>query len=195
MINSIIYAINAALSAEFGSDYKIYMEEVNQDLRKSSFFISCVNSSRKLFSGKRYFNQNMFCIQYFPETENAYQECNQIMEKLYDCLECVILFDGEKNFYGTQMSGKVVENVLNFFVNYDFFTYKTGKEEAMEVIQVKNDVKDERINVESKEWFKHRSKESKENRFVVWIQIWEKATAYIKKIFFKKIPCRYFAWG
>ena len=148
MINAVIYGISTALNTEFGSSYKIYMEEVKQDLKESCFFILCSNSARKLFAGKRYLNQNIFCIQYFPETENVYQECNQIMERLYDCLEYIFLSAEEKTLRGTQMNGKIVENVLNFFVNYDFFTYKTGEEETMEAIEIKNGVKGGNMNVE-----------------------------------------------
>lgn len=148
MINSVIYGISTALNTEFGSGYKIYMEQVKQDLRESCFFISCINSSRKLFAGKRYLNQNMFCVQYFPQTENVYQECNQIMERLYDCLEYIFLSAEEKTLRGTQMNGKIVENILNFFVNYDFFTYKAGERETMEAIAIKNSVKNGNMNVE-----------------------------------------------
>ena len=147
MINSVIYGISAALDAEFGSSYRIYMEEIKQDLEELCFFISCINPSKKLFLGKRYSRQNMFCIQYFPETEKVRQECNEVMERMYNCLEYIFLSDEEKPIRGTQMNGEIVENVLNFFVNYDFFTYNTKQEEPMEAMIIKNDAKDGDLDV------------------------------------------------
>lgn len=148
MINSVIYGISAALDAEFGSSYRIYMEEVKQDLEEPCFFISCINPSKRLFRGKCYFRQNLFCIQYFPETEKVRQECNEVMERLYDCLEYIFLPDKEKPVRGTQMNGEIIDNVLNFFVDYNFFTYKTEQEEGMETMVIKNDVKGGDLNVE-----------------------------------------------
>ena len=141
MINSVIYGISAALDAEFGSSCRVYMEEVKQDLEEPCFIIFCINPSRKPFVGKRYFRQNMFCIQYFPETEKVRQECNEVMERLYDCLEYIFLPGDEKPIRGTQMNGEIIDNVLNFFVNYNFFTYKTEQEEGMETMIIKNDAK------------------------------------------------------
>ena len=143
MINSLIYGISAALDAEFGSSYRIYMEEIKQDLEEPCFFISCINPSKKLFVGKRYSRRNLFCIQYFPETENVRQECNAVMERLYNCLEYIFLPNGEKPVRGTQMNGEIIENVLSFFVNYDFFTYNTKLEEPMETMVIKNDTKND----------------------------------------------------
>ena len=42
MINSIIEGISASLNAEFGDDYTIYTENVEQGLKEPCFFISCI---------------------------------------------------------------------------------------------------------------------------------------------------------
>lgn len=141
MINSVICGISAALDAEFGSGYEVYMEEVKQEHKKSCFLISCVSSAKSLFAGKRYSRQNMFCIQYFPETENIRQECYAVIERLYECLECIFLSNEEKSVRGTQMKGEIIDNVLKFSVNYDFFTWKTKQDEPMETILINNNAK------------------------------------------------------
>ena len=58
MINEIIAAISAALDAEFGDEYEIYMEEIKQDLKEPCFFVQCINPTTKLFRGERYFQSN-----------------------------------------------------------------------------------------------------------------------------------------
>ena len=73
MINSIIAAITTCLKAEFGSRYKVHMEEKKQGLMEPCFFISCINPDSQLFLGKHYMRKNQFCIQYFPETEKKKQ--------------------------------------------------------------------------------------------------------------------------
>lgn len=138
MINSIIAAISVALNAEFG--YENHMEEIKQDLVEPCFFIQCVNPTTELFLGKRYFRQNLFCIQYFPEGEDKQRECNEVAEKMIWCLEYITV-DGQK-MRGTKMKYNVAGGVLNFFANYDCFVYRIEADEAMETLESTTDMKE-----------------------------------------------------
>lgn len=135
MINSIIEAISATLNEEFGSGYKIHMEEIKQGLEEPCFFVSCLNPTCDLFLGKRYFRTNQFCIQYFPETDEKQRECNSVAERMYQCLEYITIFDEDKPLRGTKMKHEVVDGVLNFFVNYNCFVFKVDEKTAMETLQ------------------------------------------------------------
>lgn len=142
MINSIIEAISISLNGEFGDDYEIYTEEIEQDLKESCFFIQCVDSTQRLFFGKRYLRQNQFCIQYFPERVDYQRECNEIAERIIDKLEYITV----DNYLlrGTKMKYEMINGVLNFFVNFDCFIYKSEHEEtSMEDYQTDNMVKNE----------------------------------------------------
>ena len=134
MINSIIVGISTALDAEFGERYEIFSEEIKQDLKEPCFFISCLNPTYELFLGKRYFRQNNFCIQYFPETEKRQRECMDTAERMMECLEIVTADDVQ--IRGTKMKYKVIDGVLNFFVNYDCFVYKIVDETPMDSISI-----------------------------------------------------------
>lgn len=142
MINSIIEAISVSLNSEFGDGYEIHMEEIEQGLKEPCFFIFCLNPATELFLGNRYFRTNQFCIQYFPESREKQRECNGVAERMYDCLE-YIMMDGDTNpIRGTKMKHEVVDGVLNFFVNYNLFVYKVTEsvpvmEEIAEEIHVK----------------------------------------------------------
>ena len=46
MINEIIAAISAALDAEFGDEYEIYMAEIKQDLKEPCFLCSASTRQR-----------------------------------------------------------------------------------------------------------------------------------------------------
>lgn len=131
MINSIIAAISVALNNEFG--YKNHMEEIKQDLVEPCFFIQCLNPTTELFLGKRYFRQNLFCIQYFPKGEDKQRECNETADRMVWCLEYITV--GGQKMRGTKMKHNVAGGVLNFFLNYDCFVYRVGTDEAMETLQ------------------------------------------------------------
>lgn len=143
MINAIIEAISIALNAEFDEkDYGMDMEEIKQDLREPCFFITCLSPTNRLFFGKRYFLQNQFVIQYFPESEEELQrECNAVAERMTWCLEYITAKNGDK-LRGTKMRYQIIDGVLHFFVNYDCFVYRAEqKHEPMETLESDTDVK------------------------------------------------------
>ena len=133
MINSIIAGISIALNQEFGDGCKNYTEEVKQGLEEPCFFISCIHPTHKLLRGRRYLQENMFCIQYFPQDKRqANEECNAVADRLFFCLEYVTVTGDLVR--GTKMRSEIVDGVLNFFVNYDLFVYKRTEENPMEDI-------------------------------------------------------------
>lgn len=135
MINAIIEAIIAALNKEFGDAYEIHMEEIGQDLKRSCFFIQCVNSTNELFLGKRYLRTNQMCIQYFPGTAEPQRECNGVAERMCQCLEYIAVCGGDKPVRGAKMRYEVTDGVLNFFVNYDCFVRRAAQGEPMESLE------------------------------------------------------------
>ena len=135
MINSIIEAISVALNGEFGDDYGIHMEEIEQGLEEPCFFIFPLNPANRLFIGNRYFHTNPFCIQYFPASKEKQRECNGVAGRMHGCLEHVTVGRGSKPIRGTKMKHEVVGGVLNFFVNYDCFTCKAEDQAAMGELQ------------------------------------------------------------
>ncbi|MDD3049720.1 MAG: hypothetical protein PHR06_01090 [Candidatus Cloacimonetes bacterium] len=140
MINSIIDSISISINTEFGDSYEIYTENIEQGLKEPCFSILCLNPTNELFLGKRYYRTNQFCIQYFPSTDDKSSECNNVIERLFDCLEFIIV-TGDLTM-GTKMKGEVVDGVLNFFINYDMFVYKVVvASEPMESLVVNSDVK------------------------------------------------------
>lgn len=136
MINSIIDAISITLNAEFGDDYKIYTEDIEQGLKEPCFFVQCINPTNDRFLGNKYKRTHQFCIQYFPSSEDKYSECMSVTDRLFVALDIV----GDE-WMGTKMNGEVVDGVLHFFVNYDTFAYRTKEETPMETIEHQSNVK------------------------------------------------------
>ena len=141
MINKIIDGISVAIDSEFGDPYEIYTESIEQGFTEPCFSILCLNPTLEQFLGRRYFRTNQFCIHYFPSSDEKRSECFAVMERLVKALE-VITVDGDL-IRGTRMNGEIVDDVLNFFVNYDLFVYKEETEipSDMESISHNTDLK------------------------------------------------------
>jgi len=142
MINKIIDGISEAIYQEFGAGYAIYTESVEQGLKEPCFSILCLNPTSGRFLGKRYLRTNQFMIQYFPFAKDSRSECHAVTERLFCSLE-LITVDGDL-VRGTGMGGEVVDDVLNFQVNFDLFVYKVRTEEAtMETHKIITSVREE----------------------------------------------------
>lgn len=140
MINKLIDGICIAIHSAFGDEYEIYTETTEQGLTEPCFSVVCINPALEQFLGKRYFRTNQFCIHYFPSTADKKTECYSVLERLMNSLELITVND--EVIRGTAMHGEVVEDMLNFFVNYDMFVYKEQpKEPAMENIEHNSNVK------------------------------------------------------
>jgi hypothetical protein len=135
MINSIIEAISIALNKEF-ENYEIYMEEMKQGINEPCFFIACLKPGTELYLGKRYFTNNGFVIQYFPESKDcAQRECNSVAERLKWLLEYITMPDEDKPIRGRNINYEVVDGVLNFFITYDLFILVSEQYDVMETLE------------------------------------------------------------
>lgn len=132
-VNLITNAISIALKGEFGTGYKVRNENVKQDLKEPCFFISCISPTHELFLGKRYFRENQFCIQFFPVSkQRAREECHAVAERMEFCLEWITVTGDLVR--GSKMKYEIVDDILNFFVNYNMFVYRKVDSVPMEEI-------------------------------------------------------------
>lgn len=132
-------AIVQALHREFGDDYEIYTENVEQGLQEPCFLIETIETSGGQYRGIRHKRELSFCIHYFPASQEPEEECNGMADQLIDLLEIIPFGDGK--IRGSGMKGKAEGGVLNFLIDYDRFTIRPSGEEKME--HVKIDVKGE----------------------------------------------------
>lgn len=135
MINDIIDGISLALSKEF-PETEIYTENVEQGLNEPCFLITLVKPENDHFINNKYKQKHLFSVQYFPE--GGRNEINEVLGRLYFVLEEVTDLEG-KTFRGSKMNADPVDNVLHFFVHYDFFTHKVEiLGDPMESIEIQN---------------------------------------------------------
>jgi len=125
LLNKIIDAISLKLQQEFGSGITIYKEQIGQGEVTPCFFILLQSSNRKKMIGTRYFKEQKFAINYHPATTNKNAEILDIIERLNKALEYISV-DNDL-FRGTKMSCEIVNSILNFSVNYNFFIYEEAE--------------------------------------------------------------------
>ena len=138
-IKELIDAIAEALFQKFGSGYEIYTEKVEQGLTEPCFMIRLLNPTKNVYLGRCYKRTNQFSIQYIPSTMEAYEECIYVMERLFECLENVIL--SGKPIHGTELHGEITDGILTFTVNYDGFVLKENEQIKMENLEILTEAK------------------------------------------------------
>ena len=139
VLKKIIDGIIACLAEEFGSNYRIYTETVEQGLTTPCILITALNSSHAAELGARYVKNNLFSVQYFPCSDDAKAECQAVYERLTDCLEyitagCVVRC--------LELSGQITDDVLTVTVNYTVQVFKNETDiDKMENSKIKSKVR------------------------------------------------------
>jgi len=129
MVNKIITGISQTLDAEFNTGdtvYSIYSESIEQGFDEPCFSILNLTANEKQLMGNRYSFTSSFDIQYFPSNEPIdgviynNKECYDVAIRLMDILRSITV--NSKFVRGTKINHEVINDVLHFFVNYDFIT-------------------------------------------------------------------------
>lgn len=141
MQNSIVDAVSVALNEEFGDEYEIYGEEVEQGFKEPCFFINIISASVRRYPVNRYLRHAALCVQFFPGSIEKNRECEEAAERMERCLEYI---GSDKDLQrGTEMNHEVHEGVMSFFVEYNGFVRHEEKvENGMEALESEIRVKE-----------------------------------------------------
>ncbi|HBF2379010.1 hypothetical protein QQO69_17990 [Clostridioides difficile] len=134
MLNNIIDGISVKLDKSFGNEYTIYSEDVEQGINEPCFFIVPINSSKVSYPNARELKKNSFDVHYFPKSNDKSFEINEVAEMLLEELEYIEI-DGDL-VRGTNMNFEIVDNVLHFFVDYNYFTIKNNDINKMDTVEL-----------------------------------------------------------
>lgn len=138
MLQKLINSIGRAISKAF-PEAKIFSEEIKQgfDYSRSCFFINVEKAGEKLFLGSRYLSENRICVRLIPESScNKNRECEETAQRLFEVLRWINGLEENSLLMGTKMSREIKEGSLYFYVNYDFYIYKTEEKPLMERLSV-----------------------------------------------------------
>lgn len=141
MTNKVITAIAQNIDTIFGNGCEIFINELAQNFQAPCFFILLLQSTQKQELDTLYFREQSFDIQYFPQSKNnVANEINEVADTLLMVLEYIDTEQGIIN--GIKMKYEVQDNVLHFFVNYNYHMRKQiAKEEYMENLKFIGKVK------------------------------------------------------
>lgn len=120
MVNDVIAAVSNALYTEFGGEYRIYSDNVEQNLVRPCFFINVVRPALLPGSIGRDKMSVPLVVQYFPTSVGKRTECYAVSEQLFNCLKYPE-YEGV-TYRGTDLKFDINDDKLNFYVHYKFFT-------------------------------------------------------------------------
>ncbi len=133
MINQVIDGVCRAINNEFGEEYHIYTEKIEQRFTRPCFFVKTEQSSTELFRGDRYFMKNKVLVTYYPCYKGKNQDMGEILQRLSLSLE-VINVEAEPlrcTALSTSLSGDKAEAQAE----YNFFVRLKKEEEKPELME------------------------------------------------------------
>ena len=137
MLNKIIEAIALKLEQEFGNEIPVYTEVIEQSNSLQYFFVCLQTSKNKKMLGKRYLMEQKFLVQYYPGTVYKSSKILDVIEGLNTILEYIEV-NGDL-LRGTEMTSEYINNTLNFYVDFNFYTYReTEVKETMENLSIRS---------------------------------------------------------
>lgn len=135
MVNEMLSGISNQLYDKFGSNYKYYVENVEQKLSKPCFTIDSLTPLQRSRNRVLYDRTIPVVVHYFTsDKELTKKDCYEKAETIVEALEYVP-FHGAL-IRGEDISWKIVDDVLQVFVTYRFVTKKlTSNEDDMEIVE------------------------------------------------------------
>lgn len=138
MVNDIINGIAIKIDSLFDDNAVIYTEGVEQDFQEPCFYVKLLRASQKQVLNNRYYLEHSFDVHYFPGTADKNAEMHDTALKLAG-LEYIT--SSGSLIRGTKMRYEIVDGVLHYFVQYNYFAYLTKEEvERMQSISVHNGI-------------------------------------------------------
>lgn len=121
MVNSFLNSVTKQLGTTFGTDYRYYVENVEQNLTKPCFTIDVLMPMERSKSPVLYDRTMPLVVHYFSDSKtNLKQDCYSMAERVLECLE--YLPYQNSILRGENISWQIVEDVLQIFITYRFTT-------------------------------------------------------------------------
>lgn len=143
-VKSITEGIAAALSQQ--TSYAVYTDYHKQHAHFPCFYVELIDASQEQELGNRYWREYAFDILLFLDNNGEIKDrraLTAMADTLFMALEYITV-DGGQNLRGTEMSYRITDNVLHFFVSYNMHVLKgVEKEPAMQTLHTEGRVKNE----------------------------------------------------
>lgn len=121
MVNSLLNAVTKQLGTKFGSNYRYYIEDVEQALKKPCFTVDVLIPIQRSKSPLLYDRTMPLVVHYFSDSkENKKSDCYSMGERVVEALEYLNFKDTV--IRGDDISWQIVDDVLEIFITYRFTT-------------------------------------------------------------------------
>lgn len=121
MVNSLLNAVTKQLGKTFGTNYRYYVENVEQNLTKPCFTIDTLIPLQRSRSPILYDRTIPLVVHYFSDSKtNLKQDCYSMAERVLECLEYIPY--ETTMLRGEDISWQIVDDVLQIFITYKFRT-------------------------------------------------------------------------
>ena len=133
MVKTILDSISKALYSKFGSTYHYYVEDMEQGTTKPCFNIGALTPMFRSTNYKDYYWTMPIVIHFFTNDKvDTNKTCLDMGQQVLDCLE--YLETDTLVLRGRDMSFTMVDDVLQVFITYNFWTEKPETIPTMENI-------------------------------------------------------------
>lgn len=127
MINKTLNAVTVALHEEFGDSFHYYVETVKQELKTPCFTVDMLNPMERSVNKSHYYRTMPVVVHFFGgERTDTKKYGYSIGERALMALEYIIVED--RIIRGEGMETQVVDDVLQLFVTYRYWTDKSEDE-------------------------------------------------------------------
>lgn len=130
MVNALLNAVTKQLGTRFGTGYRYYMENVEQNLTKPCFTADALIPLQRSKSPILYDRTIPIVLHYFSDSKtDLKKDCYSMGEQVVECLE-YLSFNGTI-LRGEDISWHIVDDVLQVFVTYRFTTKRVVEVEDL----------------------------------------------------------------
>lgn len=134
MVNAALDSISEALHAKFGDTYHYYVEDVEQGTKTPCFSIDALNPTFRSTNRKDYYWTVPIVIHFFTNDKvSTNKTCFGVGQQVLECLEYLTVQG--RLLRGKDMSFTMVDDVLQIFITYNFWTEEPENIPAMEDIE------------------------------------------------------------
>lgn len=126
----VLDGITLALRSEYPNS-KIMADSVDQGLTAPAFIVLLPSADSARQPNNRWRKRTRFDVIYFPTVGR--EECYDVADNLAQVLDVITLPSGDK-LRGSDVNFTVDDDVLHFFISYNYFAYEENAEESMETL-------------------------------------------------------------
>lgn len=138
MVNDLLNSVTKQLGTTFGTDYRYYVENVEQNLSKPCFTIDMLMPTERSKSPILYDRTMPIVVHYFSDSKtNLKQDCYSMAERILECLE--YLPYQNSILRGENISWQITDDVLQIFITYKFTTVMS-KETADNMEEIRDTI-------------------------------------------------------